>query len=133
MTHEAGVTRRQALGLLGVGGAAALLGVGAVLAGRDDGPEPDREPAVAPIPLLEALVVLGTAVRATHPGLADEADEVIGPDLTAEGVREDPARALGSRRDQIAADYAAGEVLDVDGWILSRTECALAALVVPQS
>ncbi|HYF47633.1 MAG TPA: hypothetical protein VD926_15565, partial [Acidimicrobiales bacterium] len=36
---------------------------------------------------------------------------------------------VGARRDQIRADFAAGEVVDVDGWQFSRTEARLAALI----
>lgn len=122
MTDDAGLTRRQALALLAGGGVAAL-GVGALVRSRDDDPTGD-DPAAPPVDAADALA-LGAAVLAAHPTLL--ADPVAIDGIDPAEVQADPVAALVAR-DRIEADYADGTVLDVQGWVLSRTECAVAAL-----
>lgn len=124
MTDDAGLTRRQALALLAGGGVAAL-GVGALVRSRDDDPTGD-DPAAPPVDAADALVALGAAVLAAHPTLL--ADPVAIDGIDPAEVQADPVAALVAARDRIEADYADGTVLDVQGWVLSRTECAIAAL-----
>ena len=123
MTDERGLTRREVLAALAAGGAAAL-GVGALLRARD-GSSDDDLPAEA----AGALKALGTAVRAAHPDLLDDPAAVA--DLDVDDVGADPLGALTAARPRIEADYAEGAVLDVQGWVLSRTECVIAAIAAP--
>jgi hypothetical protein len=61
----------------------------------------------------------------------DEADEEVLLDALpplAGRVPEHPAQALQALGPQAAADHESGEVVVLDGWVLSRTECRAAAL-----
>ncbi len=45
-------------------------------------------------------------------------------------VPTDPATQLAALREQVAADYEADEVVELDGWLIARTEGRAAALYV---
>ncbi|HYF45141.1 MAG TPA: twin-arginine translocation signal domain-containing protein [Acidimicrobiales bacterium] len=122
--------------LKGVGAGVVVVGGG--LAGwrvLDDGgdeggggPTTTAPPAEPAATLSDALVALGGRYLADHP---DEADRGVLLDAlpALDGrVPERPGQALRVLADQAAADHGAGDVVEVDGWVLSRTECRAAAL-----
>jgi hypothetical protein len=119
--------------LLGLGGVA----VGGVVGWKllDDGDEaaetttttgpPPPEPTSS---LGDALVAVGGRYLEDHP---DEADvDVLLAELPAldGAVPERPGQALGVLAEQAAADHEAGDVVQLDGWVLSVTECRAAGL-----
>lgn len=117
MSTEEGLTRRQVLVLLGAGGALALGGLTAV--GDGDG---------APAEELDlALRALGEAVLVRHPTLLGDGG-ALGGAVAPDEVVARPAEALRALQGRVRDDHGEGRVLDVDGWVLSRTECYLAAL-----
>lgn len=115
--------------LVGLGGVA----VGGVVGWRllDDGDDeaagPTTATAAPPDPassLGDALVAVGARYLEDHP---DEADvDVLLAELPAlDGTVPDrPGQDLGVLADQAAAD----DVVELDGWVLSVTECRAAAL-----
>jgi hypothetical protein len=123
---ERGVSRRTVL--LGLGGAATAafvaVAAGVTLGDRDDtaddGGERTSDASVARV---------GEAYRAAYP---DEDDRALLerelPDLDgARGAElEDRLRLLDER---VRQDFADGDVVLVDGWLLARTEARAAALV----
>lgn len=76
---------------------------------------------------------LGAAYLRTAPDEADltrllDALTAHNPDLAHPGERDMPGDAGSTLRRQIVMDFEQDAVVDVDGWILSRTEVRLAAL-----
>lgn len=125
------MSRRQVLGLL-AGGAVALGAGGIVVLQRDA----DEGPAPAdPAGLRDALVTIGARYLALHPEDAALADLLAalggdgGPDADADGIVAAPGAALRARQAAIADEHATGDTADVDGWVLARTECRVAAVV----
>jgi hypothetical protein len=121
------MSRRQALGLL-AGGAVALGAGGLAMLRRDD-----EEPAPTdPEGLRDALVTIGARYLVLHPADAARADIVAAlgtDDAGADEIVAAPGAALRARQDAIAAEHAAADTADVDGWVLARSECRIAALV----
>jgi len=79
----------------------------------------------------EAIRPLGESYLEAHPGEADHG-RLIELVLDELGVVEELGtdRAFGLRISALVrADFAAGRTLRLQGWIVSRTECRLAALV----
>lgn len=74
---------------------------------------------------LDALHRIGAAYVAEVP---DESSPAILSDLT--GVPAGDPDALGAAlgEPEVGADFAAGEVIELEGWLFSRTEARLAAL-----
>ncbi|MDZ7676291.1 MAG: hypothetical protein U5K30_14635 [Acidimicrobiales bacterium] len=114
------IDRRTMLGLLAGSGLGLLVGC------SSDGSEagaPARRLACDDVTgAFEAtpgLVAIGTRYRELHPD-DDPADA--GADLPA-GDLADALRA------QVRADFDAGRTVDVDGWVLARTEARVAALL----
>jgi len=114
---------------------AALLGGGAVVAtgtayvaisGGDDGPDTDAAP--AEVPPDDALAALGRRYLRDHPDEADAAVLLAALPALGGAVPDDPTTQLAVLRDQVAADYESGAVVEVDGWILALTEARAAAL-----
>jgi hypothetical protein len=107
-----------ALGALALGGAlapspepaAAEVG-GRGLAGRLRDPEAARR--------------LGLAYLSRHPG---ERDFDLLHAATLKGAGEG-ARAVRRLRARCREDFARGDTVRIDGWVLARTECRLCALV----
>ncbi len=89
-----------------------------------------RPPTEAPSSLAAALVAVGTRYLEVTP---DEADQQVLldalPALNGE-VPERPGAGLRVLAPQAAADHESGDTVDLDGWVLSRTECRAAALYV---
>lgn len=114
-------------------GGAAAVGAGGLVTYRafDEGdgaptpPTTTRPPSASPH---DALVAVGSRYLEEHPDERDQ--EVLLAALPALGgeVPEHPLEGLGVLADQAAADHASGEVVELDGWVLSRTECRAAAL-----
>jgi hypothetical protein len=120
-----GLSRRQALGLL-AGGAVALGAGGVTLLRRegDDGPAPTD-----PEGLRDALVTIGARYLALHPEDAALADLLAALGDSADDLVAAPGAALRARQDAIAAEHVDGVTVDLDGWVLARTECRIAAVV----
>jgi hypothetical protein len=112
------VSRRTVLGLLAGSGIGLLVGCGS-------GPSADERACgavQASIPEAPAgLVAIGARYRQLFPD----------DDLTAVGrdLPEEPGAALAALSERVRADFAAGDTVDVDGWVLSRTEARAAAIV----
>ena len=118
------------------------LGAGAVVAGGglvawrlvDDDEDSAATTTTDPLPpepassLRDALVAVGGRYLEEHP---DEADrEVLLDALPAldDQVPERPGQALRVLAPQVEADAVAGDLVALDGWVLSVTECRAAAL-----
>ena len=125
--------RRTVLKGLGAGGvviAGGLIGR-RLIDGDDDGstvgttaaPPPDPRSSVG-----DALVAVGARYLEEFP---EEADQALLLDaLPALGgvVPERRAAALVVLEPQVVADHEAGDLVELDGWVLSRTESRAAAL-----
>ena len=141
INDDRGITRRAALAFLG-GGAAVLVGGGIALKARDDGGDSTTDttsPPPDPLPddaaRLEGIAAVGARYRELVPEEATE-EALLAAIPMAEELPDTPNALedeLGERRDQIRADFESGEVVDVDGWQLSRTEARLAALISLES
>ena len=126
-------TRRCVLIGLGAGGVAVAGGLaGWQLLGDDDGSTAStttapRQPEPAST-LSEALVAGGGRYLEEFPDEADQ-DVLLEALPPLEGqVPEHPSQALPVLGPQASADHEAGDVVVIDGWVLSRTECRAAAL-----
>jgi hypothetical protein len=138
MTDERGprLSRRAMLALLGGGAGAAVLGGAVVLrSDDDDGPPTPAEPTLDPLPAdpdrLRRIARIGSRYRELVPEEAGRA-ALLAAIPMAEELPEAPEaleEELGARRDQIRSDFDSGDLVDVDGWQLSRTEARLAALI----
>lgn len=125
--------RRTVLRGLAAGGAVV---VGGGLVARqvlDDGEVVAPTTTAAPPPeprstMGDALVAVGTRYLTDEPQEADEAfllDQLPALEGT---VPERPGPMLGVLAPQAVADHTAGEMVELDGWILSVTEARAAAL-----
>ncbi len=134
------LSRRAVLALLGGGAGAVVVGGAVVLRSDDDGGGPTRPDAVLdPLrdPLrdnpdrMDGIARVGARYRELVPEEATRA-ALLAAIPMAEELPAAP-RALeeeiGAQRDQIRADFEAGDVVAVDGWQFSRTEARLAALI----
>jgi len=118
--------------LLAAGGVAALARPGRALAGIGGIPGGDALGRVVRVP--ESARVVGRAYLRREPAEANAARlrERILADL---GLDADAAAASADRelrerlRHRVRADFAAGRIVKLDGWILSLTEVRLSALV----
>jgi hypothetical protein len=130
-----GITRRAALALLGSGAAAVLVGGAAARelleydSSNTSGPPRDPLPDAAA--RLDGIARVGARYREL---VTDEADRaaLLAAIPMAEELADEPSALedeIGARREQIRSDFATGDVVQVDGWRLSRTEARLAALV----
>jgi hypothetical protein len=134
--HEAGLTRRAVLALLGGGTAAVLVGGTVVLRSRDGDDDPGADdPIPDPLPddaaRLEGIALVGARYMELVPEEATR-EALLAAIPMAEQLPDTPdalEEELGARRDQIRAEFGSGDVVDVDGWQLSRTEARLAALI----
>lgn len=127
MTGDAAVTllgRRALLALLAGAGLGLAAGCSTGPEAGSAGPEAGPDPVACPSPgpaVPDGVRVVGRRYRAIHPD--DELDLAI--DLAS--LPDDAAvAALG---DAVAADFAAGRIVVVDGWVLARTEARAAALL----
>ncbi len=78
----------------------------------------------------EGMARFGTAYLEAHPGERDPAllfDAVVGPGPGADAL-PDPASALAALDRAVRAEYRSGDVVSVEGWLLSRSEARLYAL-----
>lgn len=120
------VSRRVLLAALGLGGA--VVSAGGWLLLRPSGTE-----ALAGLADPEAASRIGRALLAADPAAAEGAGARI-----AAATESWPADAAPQERrrlvlERVAADFAAGEVTEVEGWILARTEADLAILAAEAS
>lgn len=126
-----GMSRRTALGIIGVSAAMGALGVAIVR--RDAGPEP---PLQAPGTAAAdggtvGVAALGEAYLDEHPEEATREALLAGLGV-ADDAFGDPNAQLDALAAQIEADFAAGNTTTADGWLLSLTEARLAGLVALQ-
>lgn len=75
----------------------------------------------------EGAANLGRSYLAAHPTEAQR--RVLVRDLVGPAVPTSVSRASREVANRIRGDYAAGSTVVVDGWVLSRTEARLYALV----
>lgn len=125
------ISRRTALGIIGVSAAMGALGVAIVR--RDAGPEP---PLQAPGTAAAdggtvGVAALGQAYLDEHPEEATREALLAGLGV-ADDAFGDPNAQLDALAAQIEADFAAGNTTTADGWLLSLTEARLAGLVALQ-
>lgn len=119
-------TRRAVIvALLGGGAVVAAGGAYVVLSGGDDA-DTTSEP--ADVAADDALVAVGRRYLRDHPDEADAAVLLAALHALGDSVPAAPATRLAVLRDQVTADFEAGEVVEVDGWIISLTEARAAAL-----
>ena len=126
--------RRAVLKGLAAGG---VLVVGGGLVAREvlDDADPAPPPASSTVPpppppasMADALLAVGTRYLEAYP---DEAEQEVLLDALPALQGEVPARpgqGLPVLADQAAEDHVTGDVVALDGWVLSRTECRAAAL-----
>ena len=120
-------TRRLVLAALLGGGALVAAGVGVARVAGDDG---DSGTASEPtdVPADVALTALGERYLREVPAERDEAVLLAALPALGGSVPTDPATQLAALREQVAADYEADEVVELDGWLITRTEGRAAAL-----
>jgi hypothetical protein len=124
--------RRTVLKGLAAGGVAV---VGGGLVARqvldDDEPAPPATTTPPPEPrstMGDALVAVGTRYLDEVPEEADQAFLLEQLPALEGTVPERPGPRLGVLAPQAVADHAAGELVGLDGWVLSVTEARAAAL-----
>ena len=129
--------RRRFLGALALGGTLWAAWAGQARAWL---PAADRRPDAASVLAVlgrpDSAAVVGRAYLAGHPAEADRDRLAARLDQALRCQGCDPARAPTDQlrtalAGQIRADFAAAQVVTVDGWVLSETEarlCGLAAL-----
>ncbi len=125
--------RRTLLKGLGAGGLVAAAGVaGWKLLDDDGGDEAPTDPTLAtPEPtatLQAALAAVGAAYLEVQPDEADPEVLLAALPALAGRVPDNPGHALAVLAPSVEADAEAGEVVDLGGWVLTRTECRAAAL-----
>ena len=122
-------TRRLVLAALLGGGALVAAGVGVARVAGDDG-DSDSGTASEPtdVPADVALTALGERYLREVPAERDEAVLLAALPALGGSVPTDPATQLAALREQVAADYEADEVVELDGWLITRTEGRAAAL-----
>lgn len=124
--------RRTVLKGLAVGGVVVIGGglVARQVLDGDAAPPPTTAPTRPPPPstMGDALVAVGARYLEVVPEEADQAF-LLGQLPALEGVvPERPGTDLAVLSSQVVADHASGDLVDLDGWVLSRTECRAAAL-----
>jgi len=133
------ITRRQLL--IGAGGVMALTTTGALGLVACGGDEEPATPADATRPDVDGLDAIGVAYVAVTPD-EDRRDAVLAAlgldapadaDTVVDDAALDPTTLLAARATSIRSDYATGEVVELDGWVLSRTEARIAALAAFRS
>lgn len=126
------ISRRAVV--VGLGGAATVAAVAALVGSQLD--DDERTPADRPTasgagqpPDGEAIARVGEAYRAAYPDEDDVAVLLAAlPQFEGLDARE-VQQQLPTLRDQVRADFAGGDVVMVDGWLLAVTEARAAALV----
>ena len=125
--------RRAVLKGLAAGG---VVVVGGGLVARqvlgDDDPAPPPTTGPPPSPprssVADALVAVGTRYLEDVPDEADQAFLLEQLPALEGTVPERPGADLGVLAPQAVADHTSGDLVDLDGWVLSRTECRAAAV-----
>jgi hypothetical protein len=117
------LTRRACLRVLS--GLVALGLAPALFRGEDRSSPRDR--VLALVPRRRSAARVGRAFLARHPAEADEAALIgfLARGMDPEGTRSAAQHRL---RDRVRADFARGDTVQVQGWILSLTEARLYAL-----
>lgn len=125
------LSRRAALGIIGVSAAMGALGISIVR--RDAGPEPALQaPGTAAADGgTVGVAALGQAYLDEHPEEATREALLAGLGV-ADDAFGDPNAQLDALAAQIEADFATDTTTTADGWLLSLTEARLAGLVALQ-
>ena len=140
MTPPAGLTRRQVL--VGAGGLVVLTaggGLGLAACGETEGKgEQAADERAIPSDLsdLSGLDAIGVAyVIATPDEATREAlEEALGLAVASEAdAVPEPLDLLAQRATTIRGDFHTDDVVELDGWVLSRTEARIAALAAFES
>ncbi len=76
----------------------------------------------------DALVAVGTRYLEDAPEEADQAFLLEQLPALEGTVPERPGPMLGVLAPQVVADHTSGDLVELDGWVLSRTEARAAAL-----
>jgi hypothetical protein len=119
-----GVSRRAVV--LGLGGAATAALVAIVVGTQLDGTDDTSVDVPSDD---EAIQRVGESYRSAYPDEDDvEVLEAALPDFEGLSGREVQDR-LDTLNQQVRADFAAGDTVNVDGWLLAVTEARAAALV----
>ena len=121
------LSRRHFLLAATATGTTAILGTGMLAACTPADERSQDEP--DPWEAAEGLVAIGAAYLATAEAEADRAAVAAALGVTA-GTPREPGPRLAARAGEVRDDFASGDVVEVDGWVLARTEaqiCALAA------
>ena len=125
--------RRTVLKGLAAGGVVVVGGALVAQQVRDDD-ESAPPPTTAPPPseprstMGAALVAVGTRYLEDVPEEADQAFLLEQLPALEGTVPERPGPMLGVLAPQAVADHTAGDLVELDGWVLSRTEARAAAL-----
>jgi len=127
------ISRRAAIGIIGASAALGVLGTAIVR--RDPGGEPTLvQPggaAAGDTGSTGGLAAIGQAYLAAVPEESDQAALLAGLGVAEDAVG-DPNAMLDALADQVHADFAAGDTIQLDGWALSLTEARLCALIALQ-
>ena len=122
---DAELGRRRFLGLMGTAAATFLIG-GAVGGCSDVG---DAAVPTSTRPTADAATRrIGERYLAATPGEHDEA--VLRAGLSPAIADADPGGQRAAVDRAVRADFEAGRLVELDGWLLSENECRLAALTV---
>jgi hypothetical protein len=87
----------------------------------------------------DAVMRLGQAYRQSRPAeqasdvLAEAVDRALTSELDGGTRAADPLQVIAALRRVVRAEYARGEVVEVQGWVLSTTEARLYGLVAALS
>jgi hypothetical protein len=87
----------------------------------------DEERLRRAVPQAARASALGRAYLARAPGEADPV-RLAAAIIAGLGAPVDDERLPALIRARVRADFAAGDIVTIDGWVLSRTEARLAAL-----
>jgi hypothetical protein len=125
MTGQGGLTRRQFLVLAAAFALPLAPNVWRWVRGEDDAA--DR--LVRLLPHRDSAILVGLAYLAEVPVQADRSALVRGI-LRDDSIVDSDATLAANVSRQITADFAAGRLAIVDGWVLAETEARLCALAV---
>jgi hypothetical protein len=134
MTRPLGLTRRQLL--VGAGGLVVLTAGGGLGLAACGGTDDEHAAADQARPDVSGLDAIGVAYVDATPDEAsrDAIEAALGLAVaSAGGTAIDPLDLLAQRATSIRGDFHTDDVVELDGWVLSRTEARIAALAAFES